>query len=232
MLSLHGFGPLLLEGAGVTLRVTLTCTVLGLVIGLVGAAMKLSRFWPLRLAADVYVTVVRGFPALVLILLTYFGGVTLVNQIARAMGHTRYVDVDAFTAGTVALGMIFGAYATEVFRGAILAIPKGEIEAAHAFAMWSWLTFRRIILPQLWRFALPGLGNVFLVIMKETALVSVIGLEELMRKTEIAVGYTKQPFTFYLAAALVYLTMTLVTMIVLQRLECRANRGVRTGDGT
>src|SRR5690606_23077941 len=117
-------------------------------------------------------------------------------------------------------------YATEVFRGAFQAIPKGELEAARALGMTRFTTFRRISLPQVWRLALPGLGNIFLVILKETALVSVIGLEELMRKTEFAVGFTKKPFTFFLFAAFIYLGLTIVTMLILQVLERRSARGL------
>lgn len=125
------------------------------------------------------------------------------------------------------MGLAFGAYAAEVFRGALEAVHQGQVEAARAYGMSRWLAFRRIVLPQVWRFALPGLGNIFLVLLKDTSLVSVIGLEEIMRKTAIAVSFTKQPFTFYLAAAVIYLLMTIVSMIGLQLLERRASRGIR-----
>ncbi|MCW9053331.1 MAG: ABC transporter permease subunit, partial [Motiliproteus sp.] len=130
-----------------------------------------------------------------------------------------------FVAGVTALSIAFGAYATEVFRGAIQEIPKGQREAAIALGMSRFQTFRRIILPQVWRLALPGLGNLFLVLLKDTALVSVIGLNELMRQTVVAVGNTKEPFTFYFAAAMVYLLMTSISMLGLHFLEKRASRG-------
>jgi polar amino acid transport system permease protein len=146
------------------------------------------------------------------------------------LGFDGYVDVSPFVAGFIALGLAFGAYATEVFRGAFLAIPPGQAEAARAAGMSRWLTLRRITLPQVWRFgrfALPGLGNLFLVLLKDTSLISVIGLDELMRKASIATSFTKEPFTFYLAAAVIYLMMTIVSMIGIHFLERRANRGVR-----
>lgn len=217
---------MLAHGTLMTVQVALSCTVFGVLIGIAVAMMKLSSSRLARLAGDVYTTVVRGVPALVLILLIYFGGVRLVNEIARSLGHTQHVDVNAFVAGVFALSLAFGAYATEVFRGAFQAIPGGQVEAARSLGMGRWLTFRRILLPQVWRIALPGLGNIFLVILKETALVSVIGLEELMRKTEYAVGFTRQPFTFFLFAAFIYLALTIVSMLALQLLERRAARGV------
>lgn len=226
MPDLQGFGPMLAHGTLMTVQVALSCTVFGVLIGIAVAMMKLSSSRLARLAGDVYTTVVRGVPALVLILLIYFGGVRLVNEIARSLGHTQHVDVNAFVAGVFALSLAFGAYATEVFRGAFQAIPGGQVEAARSLGMGRWLTFRRILLPQVWRIALPGLGNIFLVILKETALVSVIGLEELMRKTEYAVGFTRQPFTFFLFAAFIYLALTIVSMLALQLLERRAARGV------
>jgi putative lysine/arginine/ornithine/histidine/octopine transport system permease protein len=227
MLDLQGFGPMLLQGTLMTIQVALWATFFGVLIGISVALMKLSSSRSARIIGDIYTTVIRGVPILVLILLFYFGAINAVNSIARAFGHTRFIDLSAFVAGTMALSLAFGAYATEVFRGAFQSIPKGQIEAARALGMSHFTAFRRISLPQVWRLALPGLGNIFLVILKETALVSVIGLEELMRKTEFAVGFTRQPFTFYLFAAFIYLGLTIITMVVLQALERRANRGLQ-----
>ena len=209
-----------------TIQLALVSLVFGLVFGLIGAAMKLSRFAALRVLAGVYTALIRGIPELMVILFIYYGGVILVNNFAGSLGYDTYIDVSAFGAGVAALSLTFGAYATEIFRGAIRAVPTNQIEAARAIGMSPATTFRRILLPQVWRFALPGLGNTFLIILKETALVSVIGLEELMRKIDMAVGYTKEPFTFFLFAALIYLAMTAVVMWVQQGLEKRANRGV------
>ncbi|MCZ4354243.1 ABC transporter permease [Roseovarius aestuarii] len=226
MFDLEGFGHLLFQGTLMTIRLALVSLVFGLMFGLIGAAMKLSRFRFLRIIAGVYTALIRGIPELMVILFIYYGGVILLNNFAGLLGYDRYIDVSAFGAGVAALSLTFGAYATEIFRGGIRAVPTNQIEAARAIGMSPATTFRRILLPQVWRFALPGLGNTFLIILKETALVSVIGLEELMRKTDMAVGYTKEPFTFFLFAALIYLAMTAVVMWVQQGLEKRANRGV------
>lgn len=231
MFDLQGFGPMLLQGTLMTIQVALIATVFGVMIGIAVALMKLSSSRIARLLGDIYTTVIRGVPILVLILLFYFGAISGVNALARALGHTQFIDLSAFVAGTAALALAFGAYATEVFRGAFQSIPKGQIEAARALGMSRFTAFRRVSLPQVWRIALPGLGNIFLVILKETALVSVIGLEELMRKTEFAVGFTKQPFTFFLFAAFIYLGLTIITMLALQTLERRANRGMEPMGG-
>ncbi len=226
MFDLEGFGHLLLQGTLMTIQLALVSLAFGLVFGLIGAAMKLSRFAVLRVLAGIYTTLIRGIPELMVILFVYYGGVILLNNFAGWLGYDSYIDVSAFAAGVAALSLTFGAYATEIFRSAIRTVPRNQIEAARAIGMSPLVTFRRILLPQVWRFALPGLGNTFLIILKETALVSVIGLDELMRKTDIAVGFTKEPFTFFLFAALIYLAMTAFVMAVQQRFERHANRGV------
>ncbi|MCA1940057.1 MAG: ABC transporter permease [Caenispirillum bisanense] len=223
---LQGFLPQLLSGLWVTVQLALGAVCVGLVLGIAGAAMKLSPLGPVRWVAETYTAIFRGLPELLTVLLVYFGGTVLMTAI---MGD--YFEVSAYGAGVAALGITFGAYATEVFRGAILAVPKGQVEAAHAFGMSKLLAFRRVVLPQVWRIALPGLGNLFLVLLKDTALVSVVGLEDLMREADIASRYTKEPFTFYMAAAFLYLGLTVVTMAVLHVLETRANRGQRRAAG-
>lgn len=223
---LQGFLPQLLSGLWVTVQLALGAVCVGLVLGIAGAAMKLSPLAPVRWVAETYTAIFRGLPELLTVLLVYFGGTVLMTAI---MGD--YFEVSAYGAGVAALGITFGAYATEVFRGAILAVPKGQVEAAHAFGMSKLLAFRRVVLPQVWRIALPGLGNLFLVLLKDTALVSVVGLEDLMREADIASRYTKEPFTFYMAAAFLYLGLTVVTMAVLHVLETRANRGQRRAAG-
>src|SRR5690606_5542589 len=135
------------------------------------------------------------------------------------------LELSAFAAGVIALGLCFGAYATEVFRGAILAIPKGHREAGLALGLSKARIFSRLILPQMWRIALPGLGNLFMILMKDTALVSVIGLEEIMRHSQVAVTASKEPFTFYMVAAFIYLGLTIIAMIGMHFLEKRASRG-------
>lgn len=227
MIDLHGFGAQLLAGTFVTLQLTAASLVLGLVLGLLGATAKLSPTTPLRWLGEGYTTLVRGLPEFLVVLSFYFGASQALMAVASKFGYDEYIDVSAFAAGTAALGFIFGAYASELFRGSIIAIPRGQAEAARALGMNPRQTFFRITLPQVWRIALPGLGNLFMILMKDTALVSVVGLEELMRVTAFAVGHTKEPFTFYLAAAVIYLTLTSAASFGLRRLERRASLGIR-----
>ena len=227
MLDLRGYGWMLWQGLELTILVGLGAMAVALVLGLIGAWGKLSRARAGRWAAGTYTTVIRGVPELLLILLVYYGVPTLIQDIAEGVGYEIIVDLNPFVAGVVTIGFIYGAFATEVFRGAFLAVPRGQIEAARAIGMSRALTFRRIVLPQMWRFALPGLGNVWMVLIKATALISVIQLPELMRNAQIAMGATKLPFTFFFVASLFYLGITIVSMVVQRRAEAWANRGVR-----
>jgi ABC-type arginine transport system permease subunit len=173
--------------------------------------------------------VIRGVPELVLLLLVFFGGTILLQKLFQLFGDDSYVEVNAFCAGVGTIGFVYGAFATEVFRGAILAVPKGQLEAARACGMSRWLVLRRILLPQMWRFAIPGLGNVWLVLLKATSLMSVVGLDELTRKAYVAGGATKLYLDFYVMAALIYLLLTIISMLLLQVIERYANRGVQRG---
>lgn len=222
MIELQGFGEQIAAGAITTLKTAFTSLILGVVVGLFGAIAKRSRFRAIRLLAHSYTTVVRGIPELLIILILYFGGTVALTAL-----FGRYVKVDAFSAGVFALTVVFGAYATEVFKAAIQAVPKGQIEAGEALGMSGLFIWRLVILPQLWRYALPGLGNLWLTLLKDTALISVVGLEDLMRKTGVAAGATHDPLTFYLVAASLYLSFTSASLIALTLLERRANRGVR-----
>lgn len=226
MFDLKGYGGLLLDGLWLTVAVGLSSMLLAVLLGLLGAWAKLSRNRAANFFADIYTTVVRGIPELILLLLVYFGIPTLLQDIAARLGHEIIIDLNPFMAGTLAIGFIYGAFSTEVFRGAFMSIHSGQREAAKAMGMSRVLTFRRILLPQAMRFALPGLGNVWMVLLKATALVSIIQLDELMRKTKIAANATHQPFTFYLLASLIYLALTLLSMLLQQRAERWANRGV------
>ena len=201
MLDLQGYGPSLLRGTAVTIAVSVCAMLVAILMGLIGAWGKTARSSAARLAANVYTTVVRGIPEIVLLLLVYWGTQQLIQDIAAGLGYDLRLDFPPFTAGAITLGVIYGAFATEVFRGALAAVPRGQIEAARAVGMSARQAFFRIHMPQMWRFALPGLGNVWLVLIKATALISLIHLTELMRSTSIAVGVTKKPFTFYAAAA-------------------------------
>ena len=227
MLDLRGYGWMLWQGLELTILVGLGAMALALALGLLGAWGKLAKGRTGRWAAGTYTTVIRGVPELLLILLVYYGVPTLIQDIAEGAGYDIIIDINPFIAGVITIGFIYGAFATEVFRGAFLAVPRGQIEAARAHGMGRALTFRRIILPQMWRFALPGLGNVWMVLIKATALISVIQLEELMRNADIAARATKLPFTFFFVASLFYLGITIVSMVVQRRAEVWANRGVR-----
>jgi len=224
-MELQGFGHLLISGAWITIQLAICSLFVGLLFGILGATAKLSSSKIAQAIGNGYTLFVRGMPELLLVLTIYFGSSAVLMAIASIFGYDEYIELSPFIAGVIALSIAFGAYATEVFRGAIQEIPKGQREAAMALGMTRFQTFRRITLPQVWRIALPGLGNLFLVLLKDTALVSVIGLNELMRQTSVAVGNTKEPFTFYFAAAMVYLFMTSISMAGLYFLERYANRG-------
>ena len=223
-IDLHGFGPALAAGTLVTVKLALSALCLGLVLGLLGALAKTSPLKPLRWIGGTYSTIVRGVPELLWVLFIYFGSVTLMSQLGELLGMPG-LELSAFAAGVIALGLCFGAYATEVFRGALLAIPKGHREAGMALGLSKGRIFSRLILPQMWRIALPGLGNLFMILMKDTALVSVIGLEEIMRQAQNGVTTSKEPFTFYLVAAFIYLGLTVLAMTGMHFMEKRAGRG-------
>ncbi|MFO7706191.1 MAG: ABC transporter permease [Halopseudomonas sp.] len=224
MLDLQGFGPALLEGTWMTIRLSLASVALGLLFGLLGASAKISDSLLLRSLGGFYTSVVRGIPETLWVLMAYFGTVSLMNWLGSYFGNP-YLTLSPFVAGTLALALCFGAYATEVFRGALLAIPPGQKEAGLALGMSGPRIFWRITLPQLWRVALPGLGNLYLILLKDTALVSLITLDEIMRKAQVASNATKEPFTFYFTAALIYLGLTVIIMAALHWFERRANRG-------
>lgn len=228
MFDLYGYGNLLLQGTVLTVQLALTSLLFGLVFGLLGATAKLSNVYLLRQAANLYTTVVRGVPELLVVFAIYFGSDMLVAFVAKTFfGHQGRIDTGSFWPGVVALSVMFGAYATEVFRMAVEEIPKGQWEAAQSLGMRPLQTFWRIILPQMWIVALPGLGNLFLVLLKDTALVSLIGLKDLMYYSDRAAQATQKPFTFYLVAALIYLCLTVVVTAVIAFSEWRANPAKR-----
>jgi octopine/nopaline transport system permease protein len=224
-----GWGDEMAYGALMTVGVAAAAFLLGQVFGGLAAWAKLSRSRLAYGAADAYTTVVRGIPDLLIIYLLYFGGSGVVMMIARQFGHTGFIEVNAFATGAIAIGVIAGAYSSEVIRGAYLAIAKGEIEAAKAFGMGRWTMLRRVLAPQILRFALPGLGNVWQVVLKDTALISVTGLVEIMRQARMGAGATKEPFPFFVAAGILYLLLTTVSSWAFRRAEARAMRGVRRG---
>jgi arginine/ornithine transport system permease protein len=179
--------------------------------------------------AATYTTSIRALPDLVLMLLIFYGGQIAVNAIAERQGW-GYVDVNPFIAGTLTIGFIYGAYLTETFRGAILAIPRGQIEAAQAYGMRFPQVLARITIPQMIRHAIPGFANNWLVMVKATALVSIIGLDDMVHRAGLASAATREPFTFYATVALIYLGITTVSILALSRLERRFSLGVRKLD--
>jgi len=204
---LHGYGLSLLQGAALTLAVALSALAIALLLGLAGALAKLSRSRLARAAATVYTTAIRAVPDLVLMLLVFYGGQMGVNALGERLGWA-YIDIDPFVAGVLTIGFIFGAYFTEVLRGAFLAVPPGQAEAAQAYGFSRAQVLWRIVGPQMLRHALPGLSNNWLVMIKATAIVSVIGLSDLMSRASQAAGATREPFLFYLAVGGVYLAFT------------------------
>ena len=224
--ALIEYFPSLLAGAWLTLKVALLSLILAVATGLIGAACKLSKIPPLRWWTALYTTIVRGVPDLVMMLLFFYGGQAILNEISDHF-EWEMIEINAFVAGVLTIGFIFGAYFTETFRGAFQAVPAGQMEAGRAYGMSSWQVFSRILFPQMLRYALPGMGNNWLVLLKSTAIVSMIGLSDMTWLADQAGRSTHQPFTFYLAVCVLYLSMTAVSGAILQRLERRYNAGVR-----
>ena len=223
---LHGYLPAILGGLQSTVSVAATSLAIACVFGVIGAAAKLSASPTARGVAGTYTTLIRGVPELVLMLLIFYGGQIAINAIADRLG-AGYIDIDPFLAGTMTLGFIFGAFLTETFRGAILAIPRGQIEAAQAFGLSRWQALKRITLPQMIRHAIPGFTNSWLVMLKASALVSIIGLDDMVHRANLAAAATRQPFTFYATIAAIYLALTTVSILGLGWVERRYSLGVR-----
>ncbi|EIP5898720.1 ABC transporter permease [Vibrio cholerae] len=238
MLDLQGYEASIMKGALLTIEVAVLSLLLAMLLGMLGALAKMAPYRWARAIATLYTTIIRGIPDLVLMMLIFFGGQILLNNglswfnefinqwlTARDPNHEwvaylpDYVDISPFVAGVLTIGFIFGAYMAETFRGAILAVDKGELEAAKAYGMSAAMSFRRILLPQMIRHAIPGFGNNWLVLLKTTALVSIIGLEDMVRISSLAAGSTKMPFTFYMAVAIIFLFFTSVSTGLLKLLE-------------
>ncbi|MBK3745912.1 ABC transporter permease subunit [Paraburkholderia aspalathi] len=224
-----GWGLDMLKAMAITIAVALCGFLIGSVFGCIAAAAKFSRFSTLRYLAGAYTTILRGIPDLLIIYLFYFGASSVLSSVSSIFGQSGFVSAPVFVIGALAIGVVSGAYQTEVFRGAVMALNKGEIEAAKAYGMPSFMRLRRIILPQAARFAIPGIGNVWQLVLKESALISVIGLVELMRQAQIGAGSTRQPFSFFLTAAALYLLITFLSSVFFNAAEKRAMRGIRRG---
>ncbi len=224
--SLKGFGPLLLQGSWMTIKLSFLCLLVSVVLGLIGASAKLSKLALLRVPAQAYTTLIRGVPDLVLMLLIYYSLQTGLTNLTEALGW-EYIEINPFGAGVITLGFIYGAYFTETFRGAILAVPRGQMEAATAYGLSRAQRFRFVVFPQMMRFALPGIGNNWMVILKATALVSIIGLADLVKVAQDAGKSTYQLFFFLVLAALIYLLITTFSNYVLRRLQILYAAGTR-----
>jgi len=225
---LSGYGPLLLSGTWMTIQLALLSLLLSVIIGLIGASSKLSNIKALRYIATAYTTLIRSVPDLVIMLLLFYSLQLGLNQITEALQMDQ-IDINPFVAGVITLAFIYGAYFTETFRGAFQSVPTGQIEAAMAYGMTPWQVFRRVLFPQMMRFALPGIGNNWQVLIKATALVSIIGLTDIVKITQDAGRSTMQLFFFSIVAAAIYLAITTMSNLILMWLERRYSAGVRKG---
>ena len=221
----QGWGDELLSGLWLTIRLALVTLPFGLLAGFFIALAKQSDEPWLRRAANIYTTIFRGVPELVTLFIVYYGGQIVLQKVIGLFTDT-YVEVSGFTAGVIALGLVFSAFSSEVFLSAFRGIPQGQYEGAQALGLSRGQTLRKVVVPQLVRLALPGLSNLWLVLLKDTALVSVIALDDLLRETSVAVGNTKEPFFFYFVACMIYLALSVTSSAVLTGLDRRVNRGL------
>lgn len=227
--NIVAYSPFLLKGVGVTIALSVCSIMVAVLLGLASAMATMSNSALARRVASFYTTVVRGIPDLVFMLLLYNVGQVALNSLGAATGLWKFVELNQFVTGVIAIGVIFGAYMSETFRGAYMAIPRGTIEAGTALGMKRGILFRRIIWPQLIRYALPGFTNNWLGLMKTTALVSIVGLGDVVNNGFVAGRSTREPFKFMLIALIVYLLMTIISDIGLRALEKRYRRGVAPG---
>lgn len=219
-----GWGDELLISSLMTIMVSLSAIWLGIFIAIFTTWAKISGNLILRLFANFYTTVIRGIPELLVIYLIFFGSGASIMYLAKIFGYNGYIELNAFTMGTISIGLISAAYSTEVFRGAYNIIDKGQIEAAKTLGMSKFSIFYKVLAPQILKYALPGLGNVWQITLKDTALVSVTGLVEIMRQTRIASNVTHSPLTFILSAAILYLILTTFSSKVFDKLEKYTNK--------
>ncbi len=220
-----GWGDELFYATLMTIAVSITAMIIGFSFAAIFTPLKLSNNRLLNFIANSYTTVIRGVPELLVIYLFFFGGTGAVMYVASIFGYNEYIEINAFITGAFAIGIISGAYSTEVFRGAVQSIDKGQFEAAKVLGLSKFTQFFRIILPQVLRLAIPNLSNVWQITLKDTSLISVTGLVEIMRQSYIAAGYTRDPLFFYSFAAVLYLLLTYLSMKLINRLEIRYSRG-------
>ena len=222
----NGYLPAILAGVLTTLEVALLSLLLAIVLGLIGACLKLSPYAWLRLPAQLYTTIMRGVPDLVAMLLLFYGMQIFCNVFTESYGFAQW-NIDPYVAGVITLGLIYGAYFSETFRGAFIAVPAGQLEAGVAYGMSRAQVFRRVLFVQMMRFALPGLGHNWLVLLKSTAIVSMIGLQDMTWMADQAGRATRQPFLFYMLVCLLYLALTACSQYALGALNKRYSLGVR-----
>ena len=220
-----GWGDELFIATLMTLAVSITAMLIGFLFALIFTPLKLSKNKFLNLIANCYTTVIRGVPELLVIYLFFFGGSGAVMFVASIFGYNDYIEINAFITGSFAIGIISGAYSTEVFRGAIQSIDKGQFEASKVLGLKKPIHFFKVIMPQMLRLAIPNLSNVWQITLKDTSLISVTGLVEIMRQSYIAAGSTRDPLFFYSFAAVLYLLLTFVSMKLINRLEVKYSRG-------
>ena len=220
-----GWGDELFFATLMTLAVSLTAMIIGFIFALIFTPLKLSKNRFLNIIANSYTTVIRGVPELLVIYLFFFGGSGAVMFVASIFGYNEYIEINAFITGSFAIGIISGAYSTEVFRGAIQSIDKGQFEASQVLGLKKPIHFLKVILPQMLRLAIPNLSNVWQITLKDTSLISVTGLVEIMRQSYIAAGSTRDPLFFYSFAALLYLLLTFLSMKLINKLEIKYNKG-------
>ena len=220
-----GWGDELFYATLMTIAVSITAMLIGFIFSIIFTPLKLSKYKSLNLIGNFYTTVVRGVPELLVIYLFYFGSSGALMYVASIFGYYEYIEINAFITGSMAIGIISGAYSTEVFRGAIQSIDKGQFEAAKVLGLSKIAQFYKIILPQMLRLAIPNLSNIWQITLKDTALISVTGLVEIMRQSRIAAGATRDPLFFYSIAALIFLMLTFLSMRLINKLELKYRKG-------
>ena len=221
----NGWGDELFIATLMTVAVSISAMFIGFLFALIFTPLKLSKYKILNLIGNFYTTVIRGVPELLVIYLFFFGGSGAIMYVASIFGYFEYIEINAFITGSFAIGIISGAYSTEVFRGAIQSIDKGQFEASKVLGFNKYIHFFKVIMPQMLRLALPNLSNVWQITLKDTSLISVTGLVEIMRQSYIAAGSTRDPLLFYSFAAVLYLLLTFISMKFLNRLEKNYSRG-------
>ena len=221
----NGWGDELFIATLMTIAVSISAMLIGFLFALIFTPLKLSKYKIFNLIGNFYTTVIRGVPELLVIYLFFFGGSGAVMYVASIFGYFEYIEINAFITGSFAIGIISGAYSTEVFRGAIQSIDKGQFEASKVLGFNIYINFFKVIMPQMLRLALPNLSNVWQITLKDTSLISVTGLVEIMRQSYIAAGSTRDPLLFYSFAAVLYLLLTFISMKFLNRLEKNYSRG-------